>query len=93
MVAQRLQLFGTFHEVYIAPLFGERILDTRPRQIFDPLNGPEHALLRVAAHGLALLCNVIRSRDRTVSVVYLNGSTELEFGALFAVLERRHLLL
>ena len=47
----------------------------------------------MASHGLALLGNVIGSRDRTVSVVYLNGSTKLEFRALLAVLERRHLLL
>ena len=79
--------------MYITPLFGEWILYTRPRQILDPLNGPEHALLRVSSHGLALLGNVIGSRDRTVSVVYLNGSTELEFRALLAVLERSHLLL
>ena len=93
MVAQWLQLFSAFHEMYITPLFGEWILYTRPGQILDSLNGPEHALLRVSSHGLALLGNVIGSRDRTVSVVYLNGSTELEFRALLAVLERSHLLL
>jgi hypothetical protein len=79
--------------VNISPFFGERILDSGPREIFNSFDRSKHALLRMPSDALTLLCDMISGRHGAVSVVNLYGAAELQLRALLVALHGRHLLL
>ncbi len=73
----------------IPSLLSKGILDARARKIFDLLLS--HQILIVHALALVWLVMIVGRGYRSIAIIYLYGSSKLQFGALFCILKWCHL--